>query len=175
MKHVPNALTALRLALGLVFFAIPADWRLLVVVIALVSEYLDGAIARRFHAESELGAFLDPIADKVFVFAVLLTLTWDGSIRIWELLFIAARDVIVAGAVVWFSVRGELDRIRQMHVAMPGKIATTLQFGLLIALVAGYDHRALIYATGVASLFAGLDYVRRGMKILHKPEETPPP
>jgi phosphatidylglycerophosphate synthase len=164
MKHVPNLLSALRLLLGLTFFLYPPAWRLGVIALALLTEYLDGKIARAFDAETKLGIFLDPVADKTFVFAVLLTLTWDGLILPWELAFIAARDIIVAGAVVWFSFTKELARIRGMHVAMPGKVATTLQFVLLLALSGGWRWPPLVYATGLASLGAGLDYVRRGWK-----------
>lgn len=165
VKHLPNALTAVRLALGLAFFCLPGPWRLPAVVLALLTEYLDGWTARKFHAESELGVFLDPIADKVFVFAVLLTLTWDGALQVWELPLVAARDIIVAGAVVWFSVTKELDRIRGMHPEMPGKVATTFQFGLLVLLLAGISHPFLVWSTGIASLYAGIDYVRRGWRL----------
>lgn len=161
-RHSPNALTSVRLILGLTFCLYPASWRLPLIIASLLTEYLDGALARRFQAQTRLGVFLDPIADKIFVFAVLLTLTWDNSIAPWELAWIVARDIIVTGAVIWFTLTKELGRIRGMQPAMPGKIATTLQFGLLIVLAAGYRWDPLIYATGLMSLLAGLDYIRRG-------------
>lgn len=164
VKQIPNTLTSLRLVLALTFFWIPPHLRLAAVGVALLSEYLDGALARKLDAESELGVFLDPIADKAFVLAVLMTLTWDGLLAPWELAFVGARDIIVAGAVVRFSFTQELHRIKGMRPAMPGKLATTLQFILLVALVAGYRWPALVYLTGALSLYAGIDYVRRGWK-----------
>ncbi len=62
---IPNLLSAARL--GLAFAAVPVSWRLVVVVVAGATEFLDGAMRRLWHFSGAMGHLLDPIADKVFV------------------------------------------------------------------------------------------------------------
>jgi phosphatidylglycerophosphate synthase len=64
---IPNLLSAARLVLGLAFAAVPVSWRLVVVVVAGATEFLDGALRRLWHFSGAMGHLLDPIADKVFV------------------------------------------------------------------------------------------------------------
>jgi CDP-diacylglycerol--glycerol-3-phosphate 3-phosphatidyltransferase len=78
-RHIPNALTGLRLVLAFVFFAMLAwyqhkgrgEWLLnvafIVYVIALVTDYLDGYLARRWHVEGVFGRIVDPFVDKILV------------------------------------------------------------------------------------------------------------
>lgn len=104
MKHVPNSLTISRILLTPVFLVlILVDTflgqilALSVFVIAAISDWLDGMIARRYGAGSELGRYLDPLADKILVltaFCVLPTLVPD-QIPWWAVILIAVRDVTV--------------------------------------------------------------------------------
>ena len=64
---IPNLLSAARLVLGLAFAAVPVSWRLVVVVVAGATEFLDGALRRLWHVSGAMGHLLDPSADKVFV------------------------------------------------------------------------------------------------------------
>jgi CDP-alcohol phosphatidyltransferase len=64
---IPNLLSAAWLVLGLAFAAVPVSWRLVVVVVAGATEFLDGALRRLWHFSGAMGHLLDPIADKVFV------------------------------------------------------------------------------------------------------------
>ena len=60
---LPNLLSATRLVLGLAFAAVPESWRLVVVVVAGATEFLDGALSRLWHASGAMGRLVDPIAD----------------------------------------------------------------------------------------------------------------
>src|SRR6266498_462487 len=91
---IPNLLSATGLVLGLAFATVPESWRLVVVVVAGAIEFLDGALSRLWHVSGAMGRLLDPIADKVFVLAVLATLMAEGRVAFWELLLIGARDVL---------------------------------------------------------------------------------
>jgi len=77
---LPNVLSALRLALVPVFLVLlvrGADaWALLVLLVASLTDYLDGVIARRFNQITRLGQLLDPAADRLYIFAALLGLAW---------------------------------------------------------------------------------------------------
>ncbi len=105
---LPNLLTTLRLSaapgLALVFLALPrpyADWGALVLfVLASVTDWLDGHIARAWQQQSRLGAMLDPIADKAMVSLAFLVLATQSSLSAWVLLpatLILFREVFVAG------------------------------------------------------------------------------
>ena len=89
---VPNLLTGLRLALAATFPLLAPEYRGVVVLAAGLSDGLDGWIARRFNAITPLGQLLDGIADKAFVLAAVLTLTFVGEIPWWEGLLVMLRD-----------------------------------------------------------------------------------
>ncbi len=105
---IPNILTVLRLlaapgvAIMFLFFARPwADWFALVLfVIAAITDWFDGWIAREWNQESRLGAMLDPIADKAMVVIALLVITGFSGMNPWILLpatIILFREVFVSG------------------------------------------------------------------------------
>ncbi|MEM9794870.1 MAG: CDP-diacylglycerol--glycerol-3-phosphate 3-phosphatidyltransferase [Pseudomonadota bacterium] len=105
---VPNILTVLRLfaapgvAVMFLFFARPwADWfALILFVVAAVTDWFDGYLAREFNQESRFGAMLDPIADKAMVVIALLVITGFSGMNPWILLpatVILFREVFVSG------------------------------------------------------------------------------
>jgi CDP-diacylglycerol--glycerol-3-phosphate 3-phosphatidyltransferase len=137
MKHVPNALTIVRILLTPVLL-----WLLLtetfwgyasalgLFIIAAVSDYLDGMLAREFKVGSRLGQFLDPLADKVLVlgtFAVLAYLM-PRQVPWWGVVLIALRDVAVTALRSWAESRG-----RSLRTLPLAKMKTTFQLTFLIA------------------------------------------
>lgn len=156
---LPNALTVARLGVGLCFFWLPAEWRLTAVIFAAVSDLVDGSISRVFLATSRLGRVLDPIADKTCVLAVIATLLYDGKLRLWELLLVAQRDIVVLviAAMVFAIAR---HKLREMPPRAPGKIATGGQFVFLIGQVAlAAPPRALFVVAATLSGVAAVDYI----------------
>ncbi|MFV1981142.1 MAG: CDP-alcohol phosphatidyltransferase family protein, partial [Rhodothermia bacterium] len=104
MKHLPNSLTISRILLTPVFLVlILVDTflgqvlALSVFVIAAVSDYLDGMIARRYGSDSDLGRYLDPLADKILVLSAFFVLPFllPGAVPWWAVIVIAIRDIIV--------------------------------------------------------------------------------
>ncbi|MFZ5470552.1 MAG: CDP-alcohol phosphatidyltransferase family protein [Myxococcota bacterium] len=93
---VPNAISLFRLVLAPVFVALlfthHAWWALATFAVAMASDAIDGLLARLLHQQSKLGALLDPIADKLLVFAALAALTYFGRIPLWLLGLVAFRD-----------------------------------------------------------------------------------
>ncbi|MDT8438445.1 MAG: CDP-alcohol phosphatidyltransferase family protein [Wenzhouxiangellaceae bacterium] len=106
LRALPNLLTAARIVLVL-----PLAWLLLdgrageALALALVlglSDWLDGALARRYGWQTELGGVLDPLADKILLLTIYAVLTWQGDLPVWLLVLAIVRDVvIVAGALAW--------------------------------------------------------------------------
>lgn len=139
MKHLPNTLTIVRIlvtpaVLFLLFsdeFA-PRAWAATLFILASISDYLDGKLARHFEAGSRLGQFLDPVADKVLVlgtFAALCVLD-DGLSPWWAVSLIAGRDLFVTLLRVWHGRNG-----RVLTTSSAAKWKTTFQLTFLIAVL----------------------------------------
>lgn len=162
LRHaVPNGLSASRLLLGAAFPFLPADWRFTVVVLAALTDLLDGLAARWLHAESETGRMLDPVADKVFVLALVGTLLAEDVLHPLWWLGIAARDVAVLVGVAAVLLRGRLDEARRMRPSLLGKCTTAAQFIVLLAL-AGWNVAPvwLLAPTVALSAAAAIGYAR---------------
>ncbi|WP_022899207.1 CDP-alcohol phosphatidyltransferase family protein [Humibacter albus] len=175
---VPNVLSFFRLALVPVFlcFVIVAwdAWALLVLVVASVTDFFDGFLARRLDQVSRLGQLLDPAADRLYIFAALIGLAWRELLPWWLVLAIIARDVmlLVLGIVLANHRHGPLP------VHHLGKIAT---FALLVSLpvlmlgeafpVFSWASRPLGWAIALWGAFlywwAGILYVRETVRVIH--------
>jgi cardiolipin synthase (CMP-forming) len=98
--NVPNALSALRLALVPVFFWLIIrhrdGWALAVLAVSGFTDYLDGNLARRWGQVSRLGQLLDPVADRLYILATLLGLTWRDVVPWWLVALVVLRDVLLA-------------------------------------------------------------------------------
>lgn len=139
MKHVPNALTIVRIILTPVLL-----WLLLtgtfwgyasalgLFIVAAVSDWLDGVLAREYAADSRLGQFLDPVADKVLVLGTFGVLAYilPSQVPWWGVVLIAVRDLAVTGLRSWFESRGR--SLKTLNVA---KAKTTLQLTFLISVL----------------------------------------
>ncbi len=135
INTLPNGLSLLRIALAVSFPVLPPDWRLGVVAAAALSDWLDGLIARRYGACSVTGRLIDAIADKAFMLSVLLTLTFDGPLELWQTGLVLTRDFAVAGGAAHVVVRREWSAFRRMPARTLGKAATVAQFALLAAIL----------------------------------------
>ncbi len=97
---LPNALSALRLALVPVFFWLVLShrdgWALAVLFVSGWTDYFDGVLARRFNQVSRLGQLLDPAADRLYILATLVGLAWRGVVPWWLLALVVGRDVLLA-------------------------------------------------------------------------------
>jgi cardiolipin synthase len=165
---LPNLLTAIRLILA-PFVA----WRLAeydvdgafwLFVFAAVTDLLDGNLARMLNQKSVLGAWLDPIADKVMLLTTLTMLCLTELLPLWLLWVVLIRDgVILAGAEAYRRLTGGLD----VRPTLSGKLATALEFILVsftladLALELGLDAaiQPAAIVTAVAVALSGLRYV----------------
>lgn len=161
LKALPNAITLLRLLLGIAFPWLPVEWRIPVVVIAAITDGLDGQASRWMGAESKLGELLDPLADKVFFCAVVATLFWDGIATWLEVLLIGLRDVAVLAGGLGAWLRDGGAAWARMSPRWPGKLATVLQFVFIaVVLLEAADWRGpTLILTAIVSGLAGADYV----------------
>lgn len=143
LSQLPNTITVLRLILVPVLIAALhrgdhglAFWLFLV---AGLSDGLDGFLARRYHWQSHLGGILDPVADKVLMVGMYITLAMLQWIPLWLLLVVVSRDfLIVGGYLVYTSHRGAV----RMQPSIFSKINTAVQIALLVAVLA--EHGAIV-------------------------------
>lgn len=132
MFTLPNLITIVRVLLipVVAFLLLDHDYKLAFAVFmaAAVGDWLDGFLARRLDQMSQLGAVLDPIADKMTMMIVAILLSAQGMLPIWLAVVIVMRDaIIVAGAVAYRFVVGHIE----MAPTRLSKANTFLEFGVL--------------------------------------------
>ncbi|NCA71343.1 MAG: CDP-diacylglycerol--glycerol-3-phosphate 3-phosphatidyltransferase [Sphingobacteriia bacterium] len=141
MWNTPNILTMLRIALIPVFvvvFYIDARWAPYVAAgifgAAALTDWLDGYLARRWGQTSPLGAFLDPVADKLMVaVALVLLVQYDPrTLLALPAVVIIGREITVSALREWMA---EIGSRAQVAVSMTGKIKTTAQMISIVLLI----------------------------------------
>ena len=178
--NVPNILTygriiAVPVVAGLLLWGgDTARWVALgIYIVAAITDFLDGYLARKWQQQSALGRMLDPIADKVLVSIVLLVLAADGALvggHIWAAIIILAREVLVSG------LREFLGELRvSVPVTKIAKWKTTAQLLAIGFLIAGptgdkfIPHTTQIgivflWVAAALTLYTGYDYFRAGLR-----------
>jgi CDP-diacylglycerol--glycerol-3-phosphate 3-phosphatidyltransferase len=158
--NVPNSLSLLRIALipcYVVLFYLPGAWTnvgaAVVFGFAALTDWLDGYLARRLQQSSKLGAFLDPVADKLLV-AVVLILLVQRDPQVWLALPIAViigREITISALREWMAELGARHRVAVSHV---GKIKTICQMIAIILMTIREPHWGVpLYALGVVALY----------------------
>jgi cardiolipin synthase len=163
-QALPNALTVARaVAIVPVAVLLLADQRaasLLLLVLAAITDFFDGWLARRWNAGSAFGRMLDPIADKLLVGGMLVVLIATGDVAGWSLvpvLAIQLREILVSG-------------LREHGVSLPvtqlAKWKTTVQLGAVALLVAGAEPFAtvVLWVAAVLTVWTGLGYLRASLR-----------
>jgi cardiolipin synthase (CMP-forming) len=168
VRHIPNIISVIRILLVVPIAIALAHQRLALSIVlfavAAVSDAADGFLAKRFNWQSELGAVLDPIADKALLATVFVTLSLMKLVPLWLMAAAVARDVIiVSGAAAYRIVIGPLTA----HPSLISKINTVFQAGFILVVVSRAKFSlppewvitwlgALVFATVAVS---GIDYV----------------
>ena len=169
-----NWLTVLRILLIPVFVSLlvyrkpgPA---LFVFVAAALTDLLDGYVARRHGLQSRLGAFLDPMADKLLLVSSFVTLTWLKALPFWIAAVVISRDLILmVGALVIHMAGGRI----YPRPTRAGKIATFFQIltvltGLATRFVqVGPALTAVMWLAAAFTIVSGLQYIVQGMRFLN--------
>ena len=133
-----NFLSFLRAPLALLFIIDNPISRCVIIVLAMITDFLDGYLARRWNMTSQVGAFLDPLTDKFFVILAAIILIQEGKLELWQALTMISRDFAVLLFGIYLSIRGFWSRFKFQSI-WSGKIVTTLQFLVLLALIFNYS------------------------------------
>ena len=176
---IPNLITILRVLLVPIFVIYIINDRtlgsLIIFIIASVSDALDGFIARVFHQKSDLGTYLDPLADKILLVTAYITLSILKMIPSWLAVLIISRDVIILlGVLVLYLNRHPVN----VHPSLLSKSTTCLQIAtILMVLSNGYLNIEpikiyIFWLTAGFTIASGLQYIRIGLVILTQGENT---
>lgn len=174
-RHVPNLICVFRLMLAPVIVADLARGRygqaLLLLAVAALSDWLDGYLAKRWGLDSYLGSVLDPMADKILIASVYVTLAVLSHVPVWLAAVVIVRDlVIVVGWQTFRVLRGEL----QPRPSRVSRLNTFVQITLGVAVIAtlafgGFLPAIWIQIGGAAALLlavlSGVDYVLNGSRL----------
>lgn len=175
---LPNWLTILRIFLIPVFVTLlvyrRAGWALLVFCLASLTDLLDGYIARSQGRQTRLGAFLDPMADKLLLTSGFVTLTWLKVIPFWITAVVVSRDLVLSIGVLVIHVAGGTVHPAPTWI---GKMSTVFQMLTVLAamasvyfqLVPSAVTKALALVTAAFTITSGLQYLVRGLRQLETP------
>lgn len=128
-----NFLSLLRAPLALLFLYDDVSFRVFAIIVAMLTDSLDGYYARRYRATSQIGAVLDPLMDKVFVLFALAVFVQEQSLTLLQAASFVCRDVSVILFGFYLCYRGYWSDY-QFRSIWSGKMTTTLQFFVLLSL-----------------------------------------
>jgi cardiolipin synthase len=135
--YIPNIISVLRLFLAPFIIWLIVSGNMLgafaVFVLAGVSDALDGFIARRFNLQTELGAYLDPIADKALLMSSYVALGLLNYLPAWLAILVVSRDVLIIGAVMLSWLMSRPIAVRPSKIS---KLNTVMQIALAVLVLA---------------------------------------
>lgn len=182
--NLPTALTWARILLIPIFIGVyylPQHWLSLqhkneiataVFLLAAVTDWLDGYLARSLQQTSAFGAFLDPVADKLMVAAALILLVWLARVEAWIAVVIIGREITISALREWMA---QLGKAKSVAVSFVGKFKTASQMtaiplllfdGNLFGLPTRLPGVVLIIAAAVLTVWSMLYYLRRAAPAL---------
>jgi cardiolipin synthase len=183
MLNLPNFLTLARI-LTIPFFLIALTYQryweaLLLFGLGGITDFLDGFAARWMRQETRLGAYLDPVADKLLVFSSYVMLGSIEGLPPWLVVIVVMRDVFIllGFGIIYYLTEQKVEA----RPSAAGKASTLLQLlTLAVALVALHDpllvpkvaYNSLIWVTAATTMLSGLQYLYRGFLYL---QNRPPP
>lgn len=159
MYNLPNILTLSRIVIIpilIVVFYLPWHGAHILAtglfIVASITDGLDGYLARKWHQTSMLGAFLDPVADKVLVATCLLLLVGAKDINYITLpaIVIVGREIVISALREWMA---EWGKRASVAVGVLGKVKTTLQMIAIILLLAFHPQQTWLGSLGVVMLY----------------------
>ncbi|WP_317855510.1 CDP-diacylglycerol--glycerol-3-phosphate 3-phosphatidyltransferase [Chakrabartyella piscis] len=173
--NLPNKLTIMRVLLIPVFlvclFCLESPTNNIaataIFVIASLTDFLDGYLARKWNMVSNFGKFMDPLADKLLVMSALVAMVEIGSLPAWVVVVILAREFAITG---FRTLAMEANIV--MAASWWGKIKTTVQMIMIVVLLVDLPNVAVLenILIGLAVFFtilSGWDYIWKNKQVLH--------
>ena len=166
---IPNLITLGRILLvPIVVWAIATPgtmWIAFVLFLAAgVSDAVDGYLAKRFHMTTELGAYLDPLADKALIVSIYLTLGINNWIPRWLVILVVSRDILIVGGIMLSWVVGSPLKIKPLLVSKLNTVAQIV-FACLVLASLGFGFDARLATAVVMYTVAGLTLLSIGFYV----------
>jgi CDP-diacylglycerol--glycerol-3-phosphate 3-phosphatidyltransferase len=170
LKHVPNILAFIRVLLAFlmylflvnrdIFGYVHDSWldyfAALIFVIASVTDFFDGYIARNFDASSKLGEILDPLADKMLTLGAFLGLLYLHRANAWAIYLILVREFFITALRIAMVQDG-----LSVKASFAGKVKTVSQMGAIGFLLMNWPcAECLLWIAVILTLYSGYDYVK---------------
>ena len=165
---IPNLITILRFllvpAVVLAMLNMRWDWAFAGFLVAGISDGVDGFIARRFNQQSELGAYLDPMADKVLLVSVFVVMGFIGQLPLWLVVTMVSRDALIVCAVVLSTVMAHPVEMKPLYVSKANTAAQIVLAAVVLGELALGLHLdplrpALILLSGVLTVASAAAYL----------------
>lgn len=140
-----------------------------------VSDAVDGYLAKRFNMASELGAYLDPLADKTLIVSIYVTLGIAGKIPLWLVILVVSRDIMIIGAIMLSWLLGSPLKVKPLLVSKLNTVAQIV-FACVVLASLGFDLRAdnlifaLMLAVAALTLLSVAAYVREFIRHMNNAE-----
>lgn len=148
-----------------------------VFMLAGLSDAVDGFIAKRFNLRTELGAYLDPLADKALLVSAYLTLGYLHHLPIWLVILVVFRDLtIIGGAIVVYAITGSF----KSRPTLISKANTALQIALAVFVLSrlafGFDDmgltKPLVFVVAATTVLSGVAYLVHWLRKLSRLEDA---
>ncbi|MBN1848320.1 MAG: CDP-alcohol phosphatidyltransferase family protein [Deltaproteobacteria bacterium] len=177
---VPNLITTIRIILTPIFVIYLLGGQflsgLIVFMICVLSDGLDGTLARLFNQKSKLGSYLDPLADKMLLISAFVVLAILGFLPSWLTVLAISRDVLIMLGIFILYLNGLKITIKPSILS---KITTCLQFTAIIVVLSrdffsSYQSYFpyLFYLAGLFTIISGLQYMHYWFKIIGEGAST---
>ena len=156
MRHIPNIISIFRILLvPCILLLLDSPWGFRLFFLCGWSDLADGYLARRFHWQSKLGSYLDPIADKLLMSSLYIALTMRGVFPFWLCVLVLGRDIAIAlGGLVLMR----FTKLSHFPPTVAGKLSTFCQGMTLLAAMAGFTTPYFWYITALFTIGSGLQY-----------------
>ncbi|MBY0530266.1 MAG: CDP-alcohol phosphatidyltransferase family protein [Rhabdochlamydiaceae bacterium] len=162
MLSLSNSLSFLRAPLAFLFLVESSTCRVTAILLAMLTDCIDGYLARRRRAVTQFGAILDPAMDKFFVFFALTVLLVENRLDTWQALAMISRDFFLCVFGLYLCFAGHW-RSYTFKAIRWGKATTALQFLVLIGLTLGYRSPWYLYCTFI--LFGLLAFIELTLEL----------
>jgi CDP-diacylglycerol--glycerol-3-phosphate 3-phosphatidyltransferase len=163
MLNLSNSLSLLRAPLAFLFLYESTTLRLTAILLAMITDSIDGYLARRNQTTTRIGAILDPAMDKFFVLFALIIFLSENRLENWQALTMLSRDFANCLFGIYLSLSGHWQSF-EFRAIRWGKITTALQFTVLIGLTFGVVFPWYLYFAfvifGVLALYELLQFKR---------------
>lgn len=184
LVNIPNTITLARIVAVPVLVWLIIDQEMLAAfllfMLAGISDAADGYLAKRYNWHTELGAYLDPIADKALLVTIYVTLGLAGHLPVWLVIAVVSRDILIVGAVMLAWMMSRPITVKPLLISKANTLSQILLAGMVLAelglgLGLGGLIWVLIWVTGSLTILSAGVYFWAWLKHMGSYEPEPPP